>query len=260
MKLVTGVILGKLMRCRIIITLHAELFSVFGRLRSKLGGQQLLHISFSLADSIICGDRHTYEVALSHHRIKDKFHMIPSIIGVPKDINEKELRPLKSLEDKKKIIMFANLSYPSLLFDVLNVMLSEYLDSDTGVVVCLINEKPQNLNKVVAETAGSLAGNIVFIEPDNERLLPIAYDRADIMLRTLSCESKILFKDIALSVKKPVRAGRDIYFPVSLTLIKEGDVTNICVNIMKLLMEETIKQPVKPSEDFYSKIRQLYSS
>ncbi len=259
MKLITAVILGKLMRCRIIITLHAELFSVFGRLRSRMGGQQLLHLSFSLADSIICGDRHTYEVALSHHKTKDKFHMIPSIIGIPEDINEKDIRLLKKLENKKRVILFSNVSYPSLLFDVLNVMLSEYLDTDTGVAVCLINEKSQKLEKVAAETAGRLADNIVSIEPDNVHILSAVYGMADVILRPLSCEALTLFKDIALSVKKPARAGTDIFFPVSLTLIKEGEVTDICVNVMKVIINAADKKPVGSTEDFYSKIRKLYS-
>ena len=63
MKLLTAVFIGKLLLKKVIITYHSEMFSIFGQLRSKIFGQQLLRLSFSMADKIICGDIHTYEVA-----------------------------------------------------------------------------------------------------------------------------------------------------------------------------------------------------
>src|SRR4030067_3373056 len=63
MKLMTTVIIGNFMLKKIIITLHPDMFSVFGQLRSKMGGQQLLRLSFSMADRVICGDASMREVA-----------------------------------------------------------------------------------------------------------------------------------------------------------------------------------------------------
>ncbi|GBE06319.1 MAG TPA: hypothetical protein ENG95_04165 [Nitrospirae bacterium] len=258
MKLMTTVFLGRLFRAKIIITLHSELFSIFGRLRSKMGGQQLLYFSFSLADRIICSDRHTFDVALTHHRAKEKFIIIPSFILLPEEISEKDTIRLRNLENKNRIIVFAGVSYPSLLFDILNDLLANYLDPGTGLAVCVSREDSVKLQHVIKEASGERAGNIVFIEPDDPRLLTLALTRADLMLRTLSCDARILFKDIAFSIKRPAHGKRYLYFPVSVSFINEGNVMDLCARIMKNLIEEPAEALMPSEEDFYEKIKDIY--
>ena len=84
MKMVTAAFIGKIFLKQFIITLHPEMFSIFGQLRSKMGGQQLLNLSFSIAHKIICGDQHTYDVASSHYRDKGKFILIPPFFSDPR--------------------------------------------------------------------------------------------------------------------------------------------------------------------------------
>lgn len=259
MKLVTAVFIGKLLLKKIIITLHSEMFSIFGQLRSKMGGQQLLHLSFSMADKIICGDIHTYEVAATHYEIKDKFIVIPSFFQIPED-TDKVKTALRKLENQKKVIVFSGVKYPSLIFDVLNGLLTKYISSDIGIAISFSEKKSQQLQHAIEEAGSMFVNNMVFIEHDDKQLLTTAYARANLVIRTLSCDGKPLFNDIAISVKEPMRSGNYLHFPISLILIKEGKVTNLCAYIFNKLLIERIEALPEPSrEDFYAKIKEIYS-
>lgn len=259
MKLMTTVVFCKMMFKKTVITMHSELFSIFGQLRSKMGGQQLLNLSFSKADKVLCGDKHTYGVAALHYKVKDKFEIIPSFIHVPEDLKENELLILKKLQNMKKVVFFNNVRYPSLLFDVLNVLLSGYFSQDVGIIISFSEKFSTKLQHAIAEAEKRLSGNLIFIDPTNIRLLSTAYAKADLILRNLSCDGKPLFDDIALCVRRPARAGNYAYFPLSLTLVKEGDVLDLCAHIFNnVLMERTEALP--PSgEDFYARIKEIYS-
>jgi hypothetical protein len=265
LKLVTAVFIGRVLLSKPIITLHPELFSILGRLRSKMGGQQLLRLSFSLAHRIICGDKPTMDIAFMHCTARDKFVIIPPFLKIPvvdstlrDDITADEHLFLKKLENKKKIIVFLNVRYPSLLFDILNAMLADYPDSETAVAVSLSDENSQKLQNVIKDAGKNFADNIVFIEPGDMRRIMIAYSRADLMLRTLSCDGRALFEDIALSIKKPAYSGKYLYFPLSLSIIKEGEAADLCAGIFKFLMEETVQFTDTETKDFYRKTRDTY--
>lgn len=255
MKLMTTVILSKLLFAKSIITLHSEMFSVFGRLRSKMGGQQLLRLSFSLTDKIICGDRHTCEIAMTHFKRKGKFVIIPSFIHLPDEIKESELLFLKSLENKKRIMLFSDIKYPSLLFETLNILLGKYLTQDTGVVISFYKESSSL--KPLIERVGA---DIAFIGPEEKRLIAIAYAKADFVLRAPSCDGKALFEDIALILKRVAPSGSYLYFPLSLIFIKEGEVSDLCAYIFNnVLAGKTEVSPVPPPKDFFKMIKDVYS-
>lgn len=256
MKLMTTIIIGKFLLKRIIITLHPEMFSILGQLRSKMGGQQLLHLSFSLADRIICGDTHTFEVASIHYKAKDKFEIIPPFIHIPEETKEVETT-FEKLKNKKRIIVFSGVKSPSFIFDILSHLLTKYLDTDIGIAVSLYAKKSEQLKHVIEEIGNRLANNMVFIEPTDNRLLSIAYAKADLVLRTLSCDGKPLFYNIAITVKRPLHSENYLYFPISLTLIKEGE-TDLCAYIFNLLMEKTEALPEPRVKDFYEKIKGIY--
>lgn len=258
MRLMTAIIFSKFVLKKTIITLHPEMFSIFGQLRSKMGGQQLLHLSFTMADKVICGDTHTYEVASTYYAVKDKFDIIPSFIHIPEDTEETRAT-LKKLENKKKVIVFSGVKYPSLIFDILNDLLTKYLDPDIGIAVSISEKKSQQLQHILQETNNKFANSIVFIWPTDKSLLSMAYARADLVIRTLSCDCKSLFNNIALSIKKPARSGNYLHFPVSLLFIKEGETADLCAyTINKILMEKTEKLP-PTEEDFYKKIKDIYA-
>jgi len=258
MKLVTAVVIGKIFLKRIIITLHPEMFSIFGQLRSKMGGQQLLHLSFSLADKIICGDRHTSEVALSHYSMKGKFEIIPAFFHVPDGTGD-AVEALKKLKDKKRVIVFSGVGYPSLIFDILQEMLAKYLDKDTGLVIYLAEEKPEQLKHVIEEIRRF--PDMVFINFADKQAISMAYARADFVVRPLSCDGKPLFNNIAVMIKRPLCQKSYAYFPLSLALIKEGNASDLCAYISnKILMEksEIVTEPV--TEDFFKKVKEIYLS
>lgn len=264
MKLMSTVFIAKLLRARIIITLHSELFSVLGRLRSKMGGQQLLSFSFYFADKIICGDMQTHEVALTHLNVKNKFDVIPSFFRIPRE--EKDKFPLKNLEEKKRVIAFLNVKYPSLLFDILSYMVEKNLDPDTGIAVSFSGKKPEKHQMGIKDINKRLENTIIFIDPDNYRMLSLIYTRADIVLGTLSCDGKALFEDISFFIKKPAISGNYVYSPVSLSLIKsvvadhsEEIITDLCAFINNLLEtgHEQFEQQEK-EKGLFDKIINIY--
>jgi len=256
MKLVTAVVIGKSLLKKVIITLHPEMFSIFGQLRSKMGGQQLLHLSFSLADKIICGDRHTSEVALSHYNIKEKFEIIPTFFYIP-DETEATAETFKKLKDKKRIFVFSGVGYPSLIFDILQEMLAQYLDKDIGLVIYLAERKPDQLKHVIEETRRS--PDIVFINLTDKQAISIAYAKADFVVRPLSCDGKPLFNNIAVMIKRPLSLKSYAYFPLSLSLIKEGNVADLCAYIFdKILAEKSEISPETVIEDLFKKVKEIY--
>jgi len=256
MKLMTTVILSKLLFAKSMITLHSEMFSVFGRLRSKMGGQQLLRLSFSLTDKIICGDRHTCEIAMTHFKRKEKFVIIPSFIHLPDEIKESELLFLKSLQNKKRIMLFSGIRYPSLLFETLNILLGKYLTQDTGVIISSCKESSERLKSLI----GDIGADITFVDGKGERLIAIVYAKADFVLRAPSCDGKTLFEDIALILKRVVPSGSYLYFPLSLIFIKEGEVSDLCAYIFNnVLAGKTEVSPAPLPHDFFKMIKDVYS-
>lgn len=255
MKLMTTVILSKLLFAKSVITLHSEMFSVFGRLRSKMGGQQLLRLSFFLTDKIICGDKHTCEIAMTHFKRKEKFVIIPSFIYLPDELKESELLFLRPLENKKRVIFFSDMKYPSLLFETLNTLLGKYLTQDTDVMISFYKESSRL--RPLVEGRGT---NILFIDPEEKRLLTMAYAKADFVLRAPGCDGKTLFEDIAFVLKRTALLGSYLYFPLSLIFIKEGEVSDLCAYIFNnILAEKAEVSPVPLSEDFFKMIKDVYS-
>jgi len=138
-------------------------------------------------------------------------------------------------------------------------MLTDYLNPDMGVVVSFSGKSSTELQHVIEE-AGRLPENIVFIEPDNARLLSMAYAKADLVLRTTTCDGETLYKNIALIARKPRLSQNYLYFPTSLLVIKEGHVSDLCAYIFnKLLMKKTEAESKSISEDFNIKIKEIYS-
>lgn len=258
MKLMTTVIIGKFMLKKIIITLHPEMFSVFGQLRSKMGGQQLLHLSFSMADRVICGDASTREVASSYCKIKDKFELIASFIYVPEDLKENEISFFKKLENKKRILVFSGIKYPSVMFDILIDLLTKYLQPDMGIVVSISEKKSKQLEHVIEESGSRIINNILFISDTEERLLAMAYARADHMIRPLSCDGKPLFDKIAFVLKKPQLSGHYMYFPISLLFIKEGEIADLCAYVINMILAEKSEKLPPHEENLYKKILDIY--
>ena len=259
LKVMTSVLISNIFLARSIVTFHSEMFSVFGQSRSQIS-KAPIYVAYYLMHKVICGDKHIYEIALRYCRRTDKFTIIPSCIHIPEDIGENERLSFKKLQDKKKVIVFSNVRYPSLLFDVLNKMLTKYLTSDTGIAVSFSEKPHTKLEHVIGEAEGRLLDNIVFIEPDNARLLSMAYARADLILRTMTCDGKIFFEDFAMIIRKPSRDRNYLYFPTSLLLIKEGDVSDLCAYILNQLLSEKREIPTGSlTEDFYVKIKKIYN-
>lgn len=262
LKFMTSVLIGRIFLAKTVVTLHSEMFSIFGQSRSHTGGTQSMHAVFYLVHKVICGDRHTCDSALQYYKKSDKFEIIPLFISVPEGTGDNERFSLKKIQDKNRVILFSNVEYPSLLFEVLKNMLARYPDPETGIVVSLSVKSTDKLRRATEEAAGSrMADNLVFIEPDDMLLMSMAYERADLVLRTMSCDGETLYKDFAFIVRKPEHSQNYVYFPTSLLLIKEGDVSDLCAYIFNNLLTQRDDELSRSKPiDFYKRIKDIYSS
>jgi len=256
MKLMTAVFFGKIMMKRVIITIHSEMFSIFGQLRSKAGGQQLLHFSFSHADRIICGDRHTLDVASMHYPRTEKFILLPAFFEVSEDSDKKTF--LSLLSDKKRGIGIFGLRYPSLLFEVTRQLISEYLEPDIGIIISVSEQKSKQVEHVLMEMDRARTNRILFISPNDIQQMSIAYSMCDFVVRGLSCDCQPLFGELGIIIKQPRRRDRYCYCPESILLIKEGEtVDTIAYLIYRTLMEKSLRKEIEEG-DFMGKIKEIY--
>ncbi|TNF52338.1 glycosyltransferase family 1 protein [bacterium] len=258
LKLALAVLVGWLYRSKPVVTFHSELLSIIGLTRSPFGGQQTVHFSFSRAHRLIFTDRDTYDVASPYKRA-DNFSLIPSFFSLPENLDETESLLFKGLEGKKKIIFFSNVSFPSFVFKILDSLVSQEYNPDIGIIVSLTEKPSVKLQHGIEEIGGEWVENIVFIEPDNDRMVSEAYSRADVVLRGLSCDGKVFFPKFAVSLKQPVRTENYVLFPTGLLLLKEGEITEVCSEIIqKVLSEKTGTPSGFEEEDFLSRIKEIY--
>lgn len=258
LKLALAVLVGWLYRSKPVVTFHSELLSIIGLTRSPFGGQQTVHFSFSRAHRLIFTDRDTYDVASPYKRA-DNFSLIPSFFSRPENLDETELLHFKKVEGKKKIIFFSNVSFASFVFKILDSLVSHDYNPDIGVIVSLTEKPSVKLQHGIEEIGGEWVENIVFIEPDNDRMVSEAYSRADVVLRGLSCDGKVFFPKFTVSLKQPVRTEHYVLFPTGLLLLKEGEVTAVCSEIIqKVLSEKTVTPSGFEEEDFFSGIKEIY--
>lgn len=259
-KIIVSVIIGRCFRAKAIITLHSELFTILGKMRSKLLGKPVLRLLFFLANRVICTDKDTYETAAAY-KTKNNFELIPLFIHIPKNIKENELSVFKKLENKKRIIVFSNTIYPSFIFEILNNLLSKYASiSDIGIVISFSEKLSIKLQHAIEEIGNRFSDNLVFIEPSEMRLLSMAYAKANLILRPLSCDGKTFFPNFTISLKKPVCSANYLYFPISLLFVKEGETADLCANIINNLLKENSEKLSYPKgeDDFYDKIKNIY--
>jgi len=258
LKLMTSILIGRLFKARTVITIHSELFSIMGQMRSPVGGRQTLFTSFALAHKIICEDKDTYEVADIFKR-RHNLVMIPSFICIPEEIKDRGSKLMTRLQDKRRVIVFSNVRYPSFIFDILDNLLGLPLNTDTGVIISISESPSIKLQHVLEEKARRVSKELIFIESDSILSSIEAYSRADIILRPLSCEGKTFFSDFTVSIKRPLYSGEYIYYPNSLLFVKEGETANLCAHIIhQLLMEKKEFMPRPEPEDFYQKIKGIY--
>lgn len=259
LKLMTSILVGKCFGAKTFITIHSEFFSVIGQMRSPVGGRQTLFTSFTLADKIICSDKDTYDVASMYMR-KTNFELIPSFIYIPDEVTGKESPVLKKLQSKKKVIVFANVKYPSFLFDILEEMLLHHtLPPDTGIVISSYDRPGSKLQHAIEETGSAMKDSLIFISSDDLRSTLQCYAKSDIVLRHMNCDGVVFFENFSLSVKKMLHLNNDIYFPSGLLFIKEGSTAEMCVCIMNTMLcvgEGTTPEP--ESLHSYDRIKKLY--
>jgi hypothetical protein len=192
---------------------------------------------------------------------KTNFELIPSFLYTPREITESDSSTLRKLGSKESAIVFANVTYPSFLFDILKELLSNYpLRSDTAIVISLSDKPTSKLQHVLEEIGSKMQDQIVFIEPDDVRSALMAYSKAEIVLRPMSCDGISFFKNFAISVKKMKHVGDYIYFPSGLLFIKEGSAAEMCVCIMNTMLCVEAGAPAELSmENAYERIQQLYN-
>ncbi len=259
LKLMTSILVGTFYRSKTIITIHSELFSILGQMRSPFGGTQTLYTSFFFADKIICADRDTYDVA-SIYKKKPGLELIPSFIYIPDEVVNSESLTSKKLKNKEKVIIFSNVKYPSFIFELLTELLTHHpVPSDTGTVISFSEKPTAKLKRVIEETGKDLIDNLIFVEPDDIQTTLTAYSKADIILRPLTCEGKPFFESFTISAKKAFHSNHYIYFPSGLVFVKEGKTSEMCAHIINTMLSIKVHPlPGLNAEDSYTRIRKIY--
>lgn len=260
LKLMSSILICRIFRVRPIITLHSELFSIIGQMRSPVGGEQTVYLSFSFAHKIIFGDKDTYEAAAKYKK-RSNFELVPLFIDkndVAKGIGESEYARLK---EKKKIILFAGVSHPSFIFNIVSHFLSDYMKTpDVGVVIAFAETSHVQLQGVLEEAAGDMAEHLIFSGPDDLAFLSQIYSMAHIIVRPLSCDGKPFFHDFAVYIRRPSVSEHSVYFPRSMVLSKEGDMADICAFITQaFLSQKSGGNSEEESEDYYASVKRLYT-
>ncbi len=259
LKLMTSILVGTLYRARTFITIHSELFAIAGQMRSPVGGRQTLFTAFTLAGKIICADRDTYDVAAMYMK-KSNFELIPSFIHIPDDMIDIKSGMLDEIASMEKVIVFSNVRFPSLTFDILNKLLTDYpLPSGTAIVVAVTEKPTSNMKRLLEEKGKSTGENLFLIDADDMHSVMAAHSHADIILRPMSCDGTTFFESFAISVKKTLRSGSYVYFPNGLLFVKEGDTSEMCACIINtLLCVESGQLPEIKDGDSYARILNLY--
>jgi hypothetical protein len=258
LKLALSVLFSRLFRAKSVITFHSELLSIIGLTRSPFGGQQTINFVFSRAHRIIFTEKDTREVA-SVYRKKDNFTLLPSFLFIPGPTKGEERLPIHTLKNMKRVLVFTNLLFPSFLFKVLDNILSRPFDPDIGIMVSIAERPSAKIQHVIEEACGQWRENLVFIEPDNLEMLSRAYARADLILKTLSCDGKTFFPNFSISLKKPERSENILYFPSSHILFKGGETTGLTSDIVQnILQQDSRTTDDSETEDVFDRIKTIY--
>jgi len=260
MKLMTAVLVGKLLGAKLVITLHSEMFSILGRLRSKITGEPLLLLCFFLASRVICEGRDTYEMIASKYRLKNKYILVPSVIEIPDDISQYELSILKPLQGKERVLLLVNVTYPSFLFEVFQELTTRHLGLEVGVAIALPeNSSSQLLRERLAGLARGFSENMIFLDQGDRRLMSLVYARADQVMRPASCDGVMLFDNNAFMIRQAARQHRLVHFPFSLCLVKEGEASPWCASVAKeILIRKPARTPLLEINDFHKTISEIY--
>jgi hypothetical protein len=259
LNLMIAIFVGTLFRARTFITIHSELFSIQGQMRSSLGGRQTLFAAFRMATKIICADKDTYDVATMYMQ-KSNFELIPSFIHFSDEITKVGEVMQKKLETMEKVILFSNVLFPSFTFDILNKFLTDYpIPSNTAIVVAVTERPTSKIKHLLEEEGNKIGANLILIDADDFNSVMAAHSRADIIIRPLSCEGSTYFEPFAISIKKALRSGNYLYFPNGLLFIKEGDTSEMCTCIINtMLCVETGQLPEIKNKDSYARLLNLY--
>ena len=260
LKMMMSIFAGMLFRTKRIITFHSELFSMLGQMRSPFGGTQTLNTSFYLADKIIYGDKDTFDAATMYQK-KSNFEMIPSFVYVPDSIINSDSSASNWLKDKKKVIVLSNVSTGSFLFEILKEILTPvHLPSDTGLVISFSDNSDSKLHRAVEERAVDVRDRVLFIEPSDTATALLAYSRADLVLRPLSCDGETFFETFTMTAKTVQHIDvNHICFPSGLVFVKEGSAAKQCAGIANTILNaENVSFSDLDAVESYSRIKKIY--
>jgi hypothetical protein len=259
LKLMASIFAGKLFRLKTVITLHSELFSILGQMRSPFGGTQTLNTSFFLVDKIIYNDKDTYDVA-SMYRKKSNFELLPSFVHIPQEKEQNASKTEKKLQEKEKVVIFTNVKYPSYVFNILISLINNNpFPPETGIVISFSEKPASKFQRIIEEAGSKMSDSLIFIEPDDLDSTLLAFSKAQIVVRPLSCDGETFFERFSVSAAKTIQLNGNIYFPGGLVFVKEGRTADMCVNVINTMLSSKPAdiQELK-SGDPYTRIKQIY--
>ncbi|HDQ70839.1 MAG TPA: hypothetical protein ENN19_01950 [Chloroflexi bacterium] len=212
-------LIGRLVGCKVIVTIHPELFCFFGPLRSRHVGKPLLRVCFLLLDQVVCGNERIAQIVTNLGCPIDKRSVQPPSIDWPTE--PPSSRDLAQFMDEKTTIVSLFVSQQSAFL----------LEEGIRLVSLLGRRSPDAVGVVLVPEAG--------VEVDLEGLFPSAdvfllnepslevvvylLSRSTLILRPLQCTGQEFMPRDAFMIEKPRRAG--VYFDttIGLTIIRKGN-------------------------------------
>lgn len=213
-----ALLIGKVWGCSLNLTLHAELFTFFGPLRSHHVGKPLLRFCFRAANVIYCGNEAVAETVVALGGAEAKCVVQPPRIPWPE--NPVLPAPLAAFMQSRSAIvtLFVSAESRFLRSEAVSLVERWYGRSLKNPGFVLI---PQD-GCTVSEIDGLLEADS-FVWQDGS-LAEITYllSRSSVVIRPLQSMGQLFVPDYAFMLERPRRVGDTFDTGLGLTIIRKG--------------------------------------
>ena len=243
-----ALLIGRLCRCVVDVTIHPELFAFFGPLRSHHVGKPLLRLCFYLANKVCCGSEKVAETVIDLGGGRAKCFVQPPLIRWP---DEPELpAELADFLDKKSAVVALFVAAES-----------SFLRSEAvSLVRHWYGRSLQNPGFVIIPDAGVDVAEIEGLQLEERfvwrdgGLAEITYllSRSSVVIRPLQSMGELFVPDYAFMLERPRRVGDYFDTGLGLTIIRKGKglsgrFLSESIDMMPTLQSRRITDLVLPS-------------
>lgn len=213
-----ALLIGQLYRCTVDITIHPELFTFFGPLRSHHVGKPLLRLCFYLANTVYCGNKKVAETVVDLGGVKTKCVVQPPRIPWPE---EPFLLPdLASFLQARQslVVLFVAAESSFLRSEAVPLVQRWYGRSlhNPGFVII------PDAGVDVAKIDGLLPEDMFVWRGGDLTEITFLLSRASVVVRPLQSMGELFVPDYAFMLERTQRVGDYFDTGLGLTIIRKG--------------------------------------